>query len=158
VCAYLPRHYATRVAPCVCRACSGRPIKCRRDVWAGRLQGRVSTADLQPAHSGLPQCWVVQQLWAGGTVRQVATVRLQPSASAVDHLSGPATGLVTQRHCTVPLAECRREDQAGPRHQKHHFLLLAVGPYNLGFYLPQGHLSGLGTHCNYPTLSYKRLG
>jgi hypothetical protein len=37
-------------------------------------------------------------------------------------------------------------------------LLLAVVPYNIGFYLPRGHMSGLETHCNYPTLSYKRLG
>jgi hypothetical protein len=33
-----------------------------------------------------------------------------------------------------------------------------VVPYNIGFYLSWGHLSGLVTHCNYPTLSYKRLG
>jgi hypothetical protein len=31
-------------------------------------------------------------------------------------------------------------------------------PYSIGFDLPRGHLSGLGTHCNYSTLSYKRLG
>jgi hypothetical protein len=37
-------------------------------------------------------------------------------------------------------------------------LLLAVVPYNIGFDLPRGHLSGFGTHCNCPTLSYKRLG
>jgi hypothetical protein len=34
-------------------------------------------------------------------------VRLQPSASTVGHLSGIAIGLVTQRHYTVPLTECR---------------------------------------------------
>jgi hypothetical protein len=83
-----------------------RPIKYRRDVWAGSLQGRASIADLQPGHSGLPQCRVVQQLWAGSAVRQVATVRLQSDASTVGHLSGTATGLVTQRHHAVPLTEC----------------------------------------------------
>jgi hypothetical protein len=30
--------------------------------------------------------------------------------------------------------------------------------YRVGLYLPQGHLSGLGTRCNYLNLSYKRLG
>jgi hypothetical protein len=33
-----------------------------------------------------------------------------------------------------------------------------LAPYHVGLYLPQGHLSGLATHCNYPNLSYKRLG
>jgi hypothetical protein len=51
-----------------------RPIKYRRDMWAGSLPSRASIADLQPGHSGLPQCRVVQQLWAGSAVRQVATV------------------------------------------------------------------------------------
>jgi hypothetical protein len=32
-----------------------------------------------------------------------------------------------------------------------------VVPYSIEFYLPRGHLSNLGTRCNYPTLSYKRL-
>jgi hypothetical protein len=48
-------------------------------------------ADLQRAHSGLPQNGVVQQLWAGSTVRRVAIARLQHSASAMDHSSGTAT-------------------------------------------------------------------
>jgi hypothetical protein len=29
-------------------------------------------------------------------------------------------------------------------------------PYCIWFYLPSGHLSGLGSHFNCPTLSYKR--
>jgi hypothetical protein len=33
-----------------------------------------------------------------------------------------------------------------------------VMPYNIRFFLPRGHLSGLGTHCNCLTLSYKWLG
>jgi hypothetical protein len=44
--AYLPRHYATRAAPRICKACGRRSIKCWWDVWAGRLQGRASTTDL----------------------------------------------------------------------------------------------------------------
>jgi hypothetical protein len=48
-------------------------------------------ADLQPAHSGLPQYRVVQQVWTGITVRRVATVRLQHSASAMDRSLGTAT-------------------------------------------------------------------
>jgi hypothetical protein len=35
---YLPRHYAIRVALRIRKACSRRPIKYRRDVWAGRSQ------------------------------------------------------------------------------------------------------------------------
>jgi hypothetical protein len=31
-------------------------------------------------------------------------------------------------------------------------------PYCIQFYLPQDHLSGLGSYCNYQALSYKRLG
>jgi hypothetical protein len=30
--------------------------------------------------------------------------------------------------------------------------------YYIWFYLPRGHLSGLGSQCNYPALSYKRAG
>jgi hypothetical protein len=109
---YVPRHYATRAASHVRKACSRRPIKYRRDVW-------------QAGHSGLSQCRVVQQLWA--------TERLQPGVSAVGHLSATATGLVTQRHSTVPMIECRvacdktcrahviedismRQDMSCPRH------------------------------------------
>jgi hypothetical protein len=29
-------------------------------------------------------------------------------------------------------------------------------PYCIEFYLPQGHLLGLKSHCNCPALSYKR--
>jgi hypothetical protein len=46
---------------------------------------------VQCAHSGLPQCLVVQQLWSGSTVRRVATIRLQHNASAMDHSSSTAT-------------------------------------------------------------------
>jgi hypothetical protein len=31
-------------------------------------------------------------------------------------------------------------------------------PYCIGFYLPRGYLSDLGSHCNCPTLRYKRPG
>jgi hypothetical protein len=40
-------------------------------------------------------------------VRQATTVQLQPGANTVGHMSGTATGLVTQRHHAVPLTECR---------------------------------------------------
>jgi hypothetical protein len=53
--AYLPRHYTTRVVPLDYRACGRRPIKYRRDVWTGRLQGLVGTAKLPPGHNGLQQ-------------------------------------------------------------------------------------------------------
>jgi hypothetical protein len=33
-----------------------------------------------------------------------------------------------------------------------------LAPYRVGIYLPRGLLSGLGTRCNYPNLSYKMLG
>jgi hypothetical protein len=80
------------------------PMRCVDRRVAGSDQ---HSADPQPAHCGLPQCRVVQQLWAGSTVRQVATMRLQHGASTVDHLSGTTTCLVTQRHRVVPLTECR---------------------------------------------------
>jgi hypothetical protein len=51
-----------------------RPIKCRRDMWAGRLQGLADTAELPLGHNGFPQYQVVQQLWDGSTIRRVATV------------------------------------------------------------------------------------
>jgi hypothetical protein len=59
----------------------------------GRQVARLGqhSADLQHAHSGLPQYRVVQQLWAGSTVRQVATVRLQHNANAMNHSPGTAT-------------------------------------------------------------------
>jgi hypothetical protein len=62
-----------------------RLIKYRRDVW-------------QAGWSDPSQCRVVQQLWAIGL--------LQPSVSDVGHLSATATGLVTQRHISVPMTEC----------------------------------------------------
>jgi ribosomal protein S12 len=71
------------------------------------LQCWANTADLQPGHSGLPQCYVVQQFWAGSAVRQAATVRLQPGVSVVGHMPGTATGLVVQQHHAVPLTEYR---------------------------------------------------
>jgi hypothetical protein len=42
---------------------------------------------------------VIQQLWATG--------RLQPGVSVVGHLSATAMDLVTQRHNTLPMAECK---------------------------------------------------
>jgi hypothetical protein len=33
-----------------------------------------------------------------------------------------------------------------------------LASYRIGLYLPRGRLSGLGARCNYPNLSYKRLG
>jgi hypothetical protein len=47
----------------------------------------------------MSQCRVVQQLWATG--------RLQPGVSVVGHLSATATGLVTQRHNTITMTECK---------------------------------------------------
>jgi hypothetical protein len=33
-----------------------------------------------------------------------------------------------------------------------------LAPYRVGLYLPRGYMSGLETRCNYPNMSYKRLG
>jgi hypothetical protein len=82
-------HYVTRAAPHAHKACSRQLIKYRRDVW-------------QAGCSDPSQCRVVQQLWA--------IWLLQPGVSDVDHLSATATGLVTQRHNTVPMTECSVAD------------------------------------------------
>jgi hypothetical protein len=100
---YLPRHYATRVASHARKACSRRSIKCRWDVW-------------QAGCSDPSQCRVVQQL--------CATVRLQPSVSVVGHLSATTMCLVTQRHNTVPMAECR---VAGDKTQRAHVVEDIIG-------------------------------
>jgi hypothetical protein len=96
--AYLPRHYATRAAPRVRKACSRWPIKYRRDVW-------------QAGNRGLSQCRVVQQLGA--------IVRLQPNASArgppVSHRYGPSDA--TAQHRTDDRMQGdRRQDLVCPRH------------------------------------------
>jgi hypothetical protein len=70
----------------------------------------------QAGHSGLSQRRVVQQLWATG--------QLQPDISAVGHLSATATGLVTQRHITVPMTECR---VAGDKIRRAHAIEEIIG-------------------------------
>jgi hypothetical protein len=79
----------------------------------------------------------------------------------MDHSSGTATGTVTQQHGAMLLAKC---DGAGDKTKRTHTVediicySWPLAPYRVGLYLPQGHLSGLGTHYNYPNLSYKRFG
>jgi hypothetical protein len=73
-------------------------------------------------------------------------MRLQPDASVVGHLSATATGLVTQRHNTVPMNECRvqatRPGVSTPLNTS-----LATSSrcaLQCRVYLPRGHPSGLG--------------
>jgi hypothetical protein len=132
--AYLPRCYAIRAAPHARRACSRRPIKCRWDVW-------------QADCSDLSQYRVVQQLWATG--------RLQPGVSTVGHLSDTATGLVTQRHKHRTdnwMQGVKWQDPTCPCCWRHHWLLLAVVPYNVGFAYPRATCRTLGAHCKPPDL------
>jgi hypothetical protein len=78
-------------------------------------------------------------------------VRLQHSTSIVDHSSGTATVLIM----------C---NEAGDKTRCTHTIediICYSGPmvsYSIEFYLPRGPLLGIGTHCNYPTFCYKRLG
>jgi hypothetical protein len=79
----------------------------------------------------------------------------------MDHSLGTATvrsDLTAQRHtadeCSVAGDKTRR-DHTIQDIICYSWLLL---PYCIGFYLPCGHLSGIGSHCNCPALSYKRLG
>jgi hypothetical protein len=115
----------------------------------GRVGRRVAglgqhSADLQHTHRGLLQYRVVQQLEADSSVRQA-----------------PLQCTVMQQHGAMLLTECSR---AGNKTRRTHtiediiFYSWPLTPYRVGLYLPQGHLSGFGTHCNYPNLSYKRLG
>jgi hypothetical protein len=77
-------------------------------VWVGRLQGRASTADLQPDYSGWHSAkWFNNSGPVARSGKQAAMVRLQPGASTVGYLSGTAIGLVTQLHHVVPLTECK---------------------------------------------------
>jgi hypothetical protein len=116
---------------------------------AGRAGRRVAglgqhSGDLQYAHRGLLQYGVVQQLWAGGSV---SLTPLQCTA--------------TQQHDAMLLTEC---GGAGDKTRRTHTVediisyFWPLAPYRVGLYLSQGHLSGFGTRCNYPNLSYKRLG
>jgi hypothetical protein len=66
-----------------------------------------------------------------------------------------------QQHDVTLLTECSEaDDKIGRTHTIKVIICYSwsVMPYSIGFYLPQGHLSGLETHCNCPTLRYKRLG
>jgi hypothetical protein len=100
--------------------------------------------DLQHTHHGLLQYGVVQQLGAGSSVRQA-----------------PLQCTTTQQRGTMLLIECGGADDKTKRtHAVEDIICYSwpLVPYRVGLYLPQGHLSGLGTRCNYSNLSYKRLG
>jgi hypothetical protein len=90
---------------------------------ARRARRRVAglgqhSAGLQRAHSGLPQCGVVQQLWVDSIIRQVAIVRLQHNASAMDHSSD--TAIMRLQHSAsamnhssgTTIARCHTADRA----------------------------------------------
>jgi hypothetical protein len=51
-------------------------------------------------------------------------MRLHPGASIVGHLSATTTGLVTQRHNTVPMTECM---MAGDKTQRAHAVEDIIG-------------------------------
>jgi hypothetical protein len=72
----------------------------------------------------------------------------------MDHSSGTAT---VYRDVVLLLTEC---NGAGDTHAVEDIICYSwpLVPYRVGIYLSQGHLSVLGTRCNYPNLSYKRLG
>jgi hypothetical protein len=73
----------------------------------------------------------------------------------------PLQCLATQQHGAILLTVCSEAgDKTGRTHTVEYIIcyFCPVVSYNIGFYLPQGHLSGIGTHYNCPTLSYKRLG
>jgi hypothetical protein len=71
-----------------------------------------------------------------------------------------STKLLTQQHGATLLTECRVVgDKTRHAHAVENIICYSklLVPYNIGFYLPQGHLSSLETHCNCSTSSYKRL-
>jgi hypothetical protein len=68
---------------------------------------------------------------------------------------------VTRQYDATLLTEC---NMVGDKVRRAHtvediicYFYLSV-PYCIGFYQTWGHMSSLGSHYNYPTLSYKRLG
>jgi hypothetical protein len=66
-----------------------------------------------------------------------------------------------QQHVTTLLTVCSEAgDKTGRTHDVEDIICYSwlVVPYSIGFSLPRGHLLGLGTHYNCPTLSSKRLG
>jgi hypothetical protein len=60
----------------------------------------------------------------------------------------------TRQHSATLLTEC---SVVGDKTRRAHtiediiYYSYPLVPYCIGFYLLQGHLSGLGSHCNYPT-------
>jgi hypothetical protein len=85
-------------------------------------------------------------------------VQLQHNACAMDHSSGTTT---VHRDVVLLLTECDGADDKTRRtHAVEDIICYSwpLAPYRVGIYLSQGHLSVLGTRCNYLNLSYKRLG
>jgi hypothetical protein len=96
---------------------------------------------------------------------QASTVRLQYGYSVTPALWTTRLAALqcqmTQQHDTTLLTEC---SVAGDK-TRHAYTVEDIICYSyplvsycIGFSLPQGYLSELGSHYNYPALSYKRLG
>jgi hypothetical protein len=75
----------------------------------------------------------------------------------VSHRYGPSDA-TTQHRIEDRMQRGRRQDPTCPRHWRHHWLLLTVVPYSVGYTYPGATCRALGAHCTCPTLSYKRLG
>jgi hypothetical protein len=99
------------------------------------------------------------------TCRHASTVQLQygystTSALWTTHLA-PLQCQVTRQHDATLLTKYSMTgDKIRCAHIVEDIICYSylLVPYCIWFYLPRGHLSDLGSHCNYPTLSYKRPG
>jgi hypothetical protein len=85
------------------------------------------------------------------------TARRQRHGTPVRHRHRPSDA-TAPCHTTDRVHGGRQQDQTCPRRSRHYLPLLTIVPNSIGFDLPRGHLSGLKTHYNCPTLSYKSLG
>jgi hypothetical protein len=153
---YFPRHYVTSTTSCTSKACNRRPIKCWWDVRqvgcrSGPAQHRLVARSpwLATVQSG--STTLGRQLRCNyNTVPAVWTTRQSPLQCTV-----------TQQHDVMLLT---MYGGAGDKTKRTHVIediicySWLLTPYRIVLYLPQGHLSGLGARCNYPNLSYKRLG
>jgi hypothetical protein len=88
---------------------------------------------------------------------RATAARRQWRGPPVSHRYGPSDA--TAPHRIEDRMQCgRRQDPADPRHWRHHWRLLAVVPYSVGFTYPEATCQALGAHCSYLNLSYKTLG
>jgi hypothetical protein len=91
------------------------------------------------------------------TLGHRATVaRRQRRGPPVRHHYGPSDAM-THHRMEDRMQRGRRQDPTCPCRWRHHWLLLAIVPYSVGFTYPGATCRALGAHCSCPTLSYKRL-